>query len=463
MNEQRASFRGGPYAGMVPLGVFLAIAIYLVIRGAPTTEGMILAAMAGLSAGMFFSKNFAAYSERVFSLMANRVAAVAIVCWLWAGVFSGILAESGLVEAIVWLGWKFNVQGAAFVVVTFFSASVFAVAVGTGLGTVLNFTAFMYPAGVLLGADPAVMMGAIISGGAFGDNLAPISDTTIVSAATQETDVPGVVRSRLKYVLVAGGIAAVLFYAYGEGSAAAADDESVSKIVAKVSEQGGPTRLFMLIPPIVVVGVALSGRHFLAALTAGIITAAILGPILNRELVLFTITESGDVSGAMVSGAMGLVPTAILTLLLVTAIGLMSESGTLDAVLNWLEKHVARTARGAEAAIVALISLANLCVSVNTVAMITAGPLANELRKRHGIDAYRSANLLDTISCSFPYILPYSAIIPAAIATQHEVTKNYPNVVVTDWIEMAPYAFYTIVLFIVMLLSVLTGYGRKSG
>ena len=72
MNEQRALFRGGPYAGMVPLGVFLAIAIYLVIRGAPTTEGMILAAMAGLSAGMFFSKNFAAYSELVFSLMANR-------------------------------------------------------------------------------------------------------------------------------------------------------------------------------------------------------------------------------------------------------------------------------------------------------------------------------------------------------------------------------------------------------
>lgn len=49
----------------------------------------------------------------------------------------------------------------------------------------------MYPAGIVLGANPAAVMGAIISGAAFGDNVSPVSDTTIVSAATQETDVGG--------------------------------------------------------------------------------------------------------------------------------------------------------------------------------------------------------------------------------------------------------------------------------
>ena len=76
------------------------------------------------------------------------------------------------------------------------TSALFATAVGTGLGTIVGFTAVMYPVGIVLGASPAVLMGAIFSGAAFGDNLAPISDTTIVSAATQETDVGGVVRAR---------------------------------------------------------------------------------------------------------------------------------------------------------------------------------------------------------------------------------------------------------------------------
>ena len=93
--------------------------------------------------------------------------------------------------------------------------------------------------------------------------------------------------------------------------------------------------------------------------------------------------------------------------------GLMADSGLLVQLMAWLDRKVARGVRGAEATIVALISLANLCVSVNTVAMITVGPLANRLRKRHGIHPYRSANLLDTVSCSFPYVLPYAAPIVA--------------------------------------------------
>ena len=68
-------------------------------RGERWTE-IILAAMLGISLGLLFARDTAAYTDRVFSLMANRTAAVAVVCWLWAGAFSGVLGDSGLVEAI---------------------------------------------------------------------------------------------------------------------------------------------------------------------------------------------------------------------------------------------------------------------------------------------------------------------------------------------------------------------------
>lgn len=460
-SPKRIVFRGGPHMSVLPLLTFIFATVILVLKGAPAVEGMIIASMLGISVGMFFARDVAEYSERVFSLMANRIATVAVVCWLWAGAFSGILANSGLVEAIVWLGWKLNLTGAWFTLAVFISSAIFATSVGTGLGTIVGFTAVMYPAGLVLGANPAALMGAIFSGGAFGDNLAPISDTTIVSAATQETDVGGVVRSRLKYVLIAAAISALFFSIFGGGNLAVSPDEA-ERLLAETAD---PTGLPMLIPAVIVFVVAVSGRHFLAALTTGILAAIIIGPMagvfpLER---IFHVTTDGSVAGSAVEGAVALLPTSILTLLLVTAIGIMEAGGFLEKFITWLEKAVARSVRGTEMAIIALITFTNICVSVNTVAMITAGPLANILRKRHDLHPYRSANLLDTISCSFPYILPYSATIVAANAIQREVAERYAFAVVLPWAQEAPFYFYGIVLFPLMIMAAITGFGRSKG
>ena len=466
-------FRGGPLVSILPLFIFIGITATLVYEGAVADEGMILAVMIGLSVGMIFSRNMAGYSERVFSLMANRVATVAVVCWLWAGAFAGILKDCGLVEAIVWVGWKLDMTGAAFTLAVFISSALFAVSVGTGLGTVVGFTAVMYPAGIVLGANPAALMGAIFSGAAFGDNLAPISDTTIVSAATQETDVPGVVKSRLKYVLIAAGISALFFVVLG-GGGQALDGEIADKLM---EDNADPAGLWMLIPGVIVFVVAVSGRHFLAALTAGIATSLLIVLVWQLggswdwwESPKYTLgkvvhlTENGrNLDGSVIRGAMGMVPVSVLTLLLVAANGIMQAGGFLDRLMGWLNRTVARTVRGAEAAIVGLISFLNVCVSVNTVAMITAGPLANELRKRHGIHPYRSANLLDTISCSFPYILPWAAHFVVVTGIHEQVAETYDFAPILTWGEMAPYMFYGMILFPLMLVAVGTGYGRKKG
>ncbi len=458
------TFRGGPLTSALPLVTFLVGSAILVaegVQGDAMVKGMIMAAILGISLGLVFARNLGAYTECVFTLMANRTATVAIVCWLWAGAFSGVLGKSGLVEAIIWLGWKLELTGAGFVVGVFISSALFAVSVGTGLGTVLGFTAVMYPAGIVLGANPAALMGAIFSGAALGDNLAPVSDTTIVSAATQETDVGSVVASRLKYVLPAAAISAVLFLLFG-GGGAALDSAEAEQLLTETAD---PTGLVMLIPAVVVFVVAVKWRNFLAAITAGFVLAVALGAITGTIPIesVFHITKEQSVTGNAVDGAMGLVPIGVLTLLLVTTIGLMATAGFLDLLMQWLDRTVARTVRGTEAAIVALISFANLCVSVNTVAMIAVGPLANEQRKRHKIHPCRSANLLDTISCSFPYILPYASTIIAADASQRKAAKDYAFVPIVPWAQEAPYIFYGMVLFVVMILAVATGYGRKKG
>ncbi len=446
---------------LVPLVVFILGTAGLVVAGAPVVEGMILVAMAGISAGLLSARDPAAYTERVFTRMADRTATVAIVAWLWAGTFSGILAASGLVEAIVWVAAKLYVTGAAFTVLVFASSALFAVAVGTGVGTAVGFTAVIYPAGVVLGANPAAVIGAILSGAALGDNLAPISDTTIVSAATQQTDIAGVVRSRVKYVLIAAGLSGVLFALVGS-SRSAIDVEQAERLLTQTAD---PKGLPMLIPAAIVFFVAVVGRNFLAALTAGLAAALVVGPLSGVFALhqVFRVTGERSVAGSAVDGAMALVPTCILTLLLVTALGIMADSGFLNQLMAWLDRKVARGIRGAEGTVVALTTFANLCVSVNTVAMIAVGPLANQLRKRHRIHPYRSANLMDTVSCSFPYILPYAAPFVAATAVQNTVAARYAFVEVLPWAQVAPYMFYGLLLFPLMIVAVVTGYGRRVG
>jgi hypothetical protein len=73
------------------------------------------------------------------------------------------------------------------------------------------------------------------------------------------------------------------------------------------------------------------------------------------------------------------------------------------------------------------------------------------------------ANLLDTISCSFPYMMPHAAVITAAAAIQARVAERYDFVEIIPWGQEAPYIFYGLTLFPVMVLAVITGYGRKTG
>ncbi len=58
----------------------------------------------------------------------------------------------------------------------------------------------------------ALIVGAVISGGVFGDHTSPISDTTILSSLAAEVDHMNHVKTQLPYALISGGISLVLFF-----------------------------------------------------------------------------------------------------------------------------------------------------------------------------------------------------------------------------------------------------------
>ena len=67
------------------------------------------------------------------------------------------------------------------------------------------------PMAVAMDAEVALCIGAVISGGIFGDHCSPISDTTIISSMASDCEVVEHVKTQLPYALISGLIAIVLF------------------------------------------------------------------------------------------------------------------------------------------------------------------------------------------------------------------------------------------------------------
>jgi Na+/H+ antiporter NhaC len=174
--EQTLKFVGGRLGAALPLLFFVVWAISISVAGAPSEQGLILGMVIGLSLGMLLCRSrWADYANAIFSGMANPVATVTIVAWFWAGMFAQVLRVGGLVDGLVWLGGQSNATGGFFVGATFVLSATFGTAVGTGYGTAVAFCTLMFPAGIILGADPVWLFAAILSGAAFGDNLAPFA------------------------------------------------------------------------------------------------------------------------------------------------------------------------------------------------------------------------------------------------------------------------------------------------
>ncbi|MDO4995164.1 MAG: Na+/H+ antiporter NhaC family protein, partial [Bacteroidales bacterium] len=86
----------------------------------------------------------------------------------------------------------------------------------------------------------------------------------------------------------------------------------------------------------------------------------------------------------------------------------------------------------------------------NTVAIMTAGPIAANISQRFGIDPRKAASLLDTASCFTQALLPYGAqmLIAAGLA---QVSP----------LSILPHLYYPMALVLAVLLSILLRYPRK--
>jgi len=450
------SFHGGLAGALAPFALFLGGVAWLALSGAPDERGFWPVLLAALALGLALARNREAYAEAALGGMSRPLVAVMILAWLFAGVLAALMNASGFVEALVWLARETGVAGGGFTAVAFVLAAVVSTATGTSLGTILLVAPLLYPAGGSLGADPVWLIGAILGGATFGDNVSPVSDTTIASATTQRADLGGVVRSRMRYALPAAAVALGLYALLGGGAG-----ETAAGVAPELPAD--PRGLPMLLAPAVTVALLLARRHLLEGLLAGIAAALAIGlplGLLAPSEILYIDRDAFAARGLIIEGMERGIGVSVFTLLLMGLVGGLEATGLLDRLVALAERR-AGSARGAELWTFGAVSAAVLLTTHSVVAILTVGSFTRRTGERFGVPPYRRANLLDVTVCTWPFLLPYCIpTILAANTTAAGAGFAMPRV--------SPLAaglanLHSWGLLAMALLAVFAGYGRRQG
>ena len=122
--------------------------------------------------------------------------------FLLAGAFAMVTNKIGAVDAVVALGVgalpPMLILPGVFLLAGFLSLSV-----GSSMGTIAAITPIALGVADASGLDRALVVGAVIGGATFGDNLSLISDTAIAAARTQGCTVREKFRENVRIALPA--------------------------------------------------------------------------------------------------------------------------------------------------------------------------------------------------------------------------------------------------------------------
>ena len=377
------------------LGLFFGAGLYFTARGEAMGFYQLRAPVAILPALALAA--FIAWRRKLQPLetllqgMGDHNVVLMCLIFLLAGSFVEVSKAIGAVDAIVSLGIG-NVHPALLLPALFVVAGFISLSLGTSMGTIAAVAPIALGVSDASGLDRALVLGAVVGGATFGDNLSVISDTAIIASRTQGCTMRDKFRENLKLALPAAVLTLVVLGFVGDTSPV---------------EPLEPASPWLVLPYVVVLALALFGLDVILVLGIGLVLAGVIGVFLADDFGLAAYaTHIWDGFESMVE--------IILLSLLVGGLGaLMKATGG----LAWLAGVIGRFARGhksrraGEVSIAALSATTDVFTANNTVAILISGGLARDIAVEHGVSPARAASVLDILACVTQGVLPYGAQI----------------------------------------------------
>lgn len=361
-----------------------------------------------------------------------------LMVWIFllAGAFASTAKAMGAIDAAVSL--TLSVMPASMILPGLFLAvCLISFSIGTSVGTIAALTPIAVAIAHTTGISTPLMVGCIVGGSFFGDNLSFISDTTIVATRTQGIALRDKFIANFRIVLPAALVALALYVWLGMDISG--ESLNVGHSLAAASPLGGSEGalgFLLVLPYLAVIVLALLGINVMVVLLAGNFIAGIIGLATGA-------LATGAWGDAVSEGMAGMQETILVALMAGGLLAVVRHAGFLDYFIRQLTRRVSGQ-RGAEWSIAALVSLTNILTANNTVAILSVGGISADIARRFGVDPRRSASILDTFSCIVQGVLPYGA--------QLLVASGLAGI---SAISIIPCLYYTMLLLIAACIAII--------
>ncbi|KVV14728.1 Na+/H+ antiporter NhaC family protein [Flavobacterium sp. TAB 87] len=348
------------------------------------------------------------------------------IIYLLAGAFAVVSKATGGVDAVVNLGIS-TIDVAYFPLGIFLIAAFLSTATGTSVGAIVAIGPIAVTLAETSGASLPLIAGALLGGSMLGDNLSMISDTTI--AATQSLGCK--LKDKFKINLFIAFPAAIitLFVLFYLGL----NSEIKAVNIAQQSFE-----LWVILPYLVVIALALLGVNVFSTLLLGTVLAGIIGFLGSH----FTVLEFAQ---KIYEGLTSMTDIFLLSMLTGGLAAMVDKAGGIDYVLYHIKKAI-KSKKSAQMGVGTLVGFANLAIANNTVSIVITGGIAKEINDEYGLDARKTATILDIFSCIIQGILPYGAQVLLILSFANG-KLNFFDLLENAWYHLFLFIFTIIAIY----------------
>lgn len=301
MNANNTPLNHAPNAwALIPLVVFLlSYLVVSIVAGdfykMPITVAFVIASVVAIAISK--GGKLAFRIEQFCRGAANSNIMLMVLIFILAGAFAQTAKSMGAVDATVNLAMSI-LPGNLLAAGIFLAACFISISVGTSVGTIVALAPVAVGIAAKTGMPDALMLGVVVSGAMFGDNLSFISDTTIVATRTQGCNMNDKFKVNVRIALPIAILTGIIYILVGSG--------------IDTSYTTGPIEWMKVLPYLVVLITAICGIHVMLVLMIGIILSGLVGLITHGfdiwgwttsmglgitnmgELIIVTLLAGGD-------------------------------------------------------------------------------------------------------------------------------------------------------------------------
>lgn len=414
-----------------PLGIGALVAAVIALRRGFSARSLVSAALGGIKATM-----------------------IALAILVLVGSLIGVWMAAGTVPTLVYYGLLFA-SPRFLVPVAFLLALAVSMMLGTSIGTLSTLGVAIMGVAHGVGAPVPLVAGALVSGALFGDRSSPLSGSLNLNVAMTGTDL----RQMLSRLWPTGGpallvtlslyVVAGLWLAPAGGAAESGLRESLAASVT-ISP-------WLLVPPVVVLGLSFARVNVKWALGLGILAGAVLVVLVGgqtpleavRAGVFGHVARTGDPTLDRIfsgGGLLSMVHQVILILVAGALNGIMESTGMMALVLEKVVEGIRRPL-ALVASTMAISTVVSAIAANQALAIIIPGRMLRSVYQRAGLSAEVLSRTLADSGTLIAGLIPWNVMgLLAAAALGLPVTA------------FAPYSF---LVFILPAFSLLAAYREE--